>query len=59
MFVLWNLIALCLRCVFALPAGVHQPTARFHTAQRNANLVTRSQMQFLVPIHAPTLRRHV
>jgi hypothetical protein len=59
MFVLLNLVALCIRCVLAPLAALHQPAARTPTAHRNGPTAARTQTRTLVPIHSPTLRRHV
>ena len=59
MFVLWSLIALSLRRVYAPVHGLRLPTARLPSAQPVYLPQTSSQTHYLVPIHAPTLRRHV
>ncbi len=57
MFVLWRLIMLCLRSVFAPLFGINQPMALVNIAQPAIELIASSQTHPLVPIHAPTLRR--
>jgi hypothetical protein len=59
MFVLWSLIALSLRRVYAPVHGLHLPAARLPSAQPAYSPQTGSQTHQLVPIHVPTLRRHV
>ncbi len=57
MFVLWSLITLCLRSVFAPFFGMNQPMALVNIAQPAIESIASSQTHPLVPIHAPTFKR--
>ena len=57
MFVLWNLITMCLRSVFAPFFGTNQAMVFVNIAQPATKKIAGSQTHPLVPIHAPTLHR--
>jgi hypothetical protein len=59
MFVLMQLMNLCLRRVYAPFFGANQSLALIHNAQAAINLIAASQTHTLAYIHPPTLRRTI